>query len=454
MSRQWSRRDLLRSGLAAAAGLSTPRALMGLLGGAAAGAAPAASAQAAGYKALVCVFLYGGNDGYNVLVPRDARYAAYRLARGSLSLPAEQLLPLSGGLYGLHPVMPELRELYEQHRLAFVANVGTLLAPTTKADVIANRNLPPQLYSHNDQQDCWMASEPDSPLRMGWAGRLADLYGSVNAHPRLSMNISVSGANLLQVGDTTLPYTLGAGGVQKFKAYNPDAARGRARLAVHEELLRQAAASPHLMQPFGATLSSRAVELGVEVGNALQAAPALQTAFPADNELAAQLQMVARMMAVRDRLQMSRQVFFVSMAGFDTHDDQLETHPQLLAQLSQALAAFQRSVDELGLADSVTTFTASDFGRTLTSNGDGSDHAWGNVQWVMGGAVRGGRVLGRYPDLTLGGVDDAGNGRLIPTTSVEQYCVEPLRWLGVGQNEIQTVFPHLSRFGGSPDLMI
>lgn len=440
----WTRRNLLRCGLSAAAGLSTPNAMLGLLGG-----ALATSAQAAflDYKALVCVFLYGGNDGYNVLVPSDFRYGTYAAARGGLAVPGvsllplfPQLLPLSLDFYGVHPSMPELQSLYGLGRLAFVANVGTLLAPTTKDDYAQRRNLPPRLFSHNDQQDQWVSSTPDANTRLGWGGRLADLMGSVNANRRLSMNISIGGNNLFQIGQNTVPYSLSTGGVRKF-----DANTG-ARSTVFRELLNQAQ-TRNSFERYGAQLNSRSIDTGMEVDAALSAVPDFFTSFPSNNSLADQLQIVAKMIAARNTLSVSRQVFFVSMGGFDTHDDQLVDHPGLLSKISQAFGSFNSVLDELGVANSVTTFTGSDFGRTLTSNGDGTDHAWGNVQWVMGGAVAGRQVAGQFPNQTLDGPQDAGQGRIIPTSSVEQYGATLLRWFGASESEIDTVFPHLSRFG-------
>jgi uncharacterized protein (DUF1501 family) len=447
----WSRRELLRNGFAAAAGLATPRSMMGLLGGAMASTADAAFSD---YKALVCVFLYGGNDGYNVLVPRDnSRYGVYAASRGNLATAQGDLLSLNAGLgdilggtmYGVDPSMPEIQSLYNSGRLAFLSNVGTLLQPTTKDDVLMKRSLPPRLFSHNDQQDSWLSSQPDASPRLGWGGRLADLLTTANTNTQLSMNISVAGNNLFQFGQNTVPYSISTSGVRKFNANS--GTRGDARTATFRKLLEQAK-TKGIYERYGAQLSERAIDIGADVDAALSGIADFSTEFPSSG-LSSQLQMVARMIAARSELGMSRQVFYVSIGGFDTHDDQLTTQPALLSQVSQAFGAFDSVLAELGVRDMVTTFTTSDFGRTLTSNGDGTDHAWGNVHWIAGGAVKGGSVYGTFPDQTLDGADDLGQGRLIPTTSIEQYGATMLKWFGASSDQIGTIFPHLSHFASS-----
>lgn len=454
------RRSLLRCGAAAALGSSSFRSALGMLAGAGISAAEAQTGAPA-YRALVCVYLFGGNDGFNLLVPRNgAFYTQYARSRGNLAVPQNTLvptpntlLPLSGAdadgrQFGLHPNTPELQALYESGKLAFVANLGTLLAPTSKADVVAGRNLPPNLFSHNDQQDQSMSSEPDAARRVGWGGRLAERLTSLNGNTPLSMNVSIAGNNRLQTSDSALPYVAGANGATRLLAFNGGSALFLNRKAAYRSLLDPSLGAG-LLQAHSGALSARSMDLTELVDSALAGAPTINTAFPASNRLADQLRMVARLISARDALQMRRQVFFVSLSGFDTHDAQLLDHPGLLSQVSRALKAFYDATVELGVASSVTSFTMSDFGRTLSTNGDGSDHAWGNNACVLGGAVRGRSVYGRFPDLTIDGPDDAGRGRLIPTTSIDQYGASLSRWLGASESDLGVIFPHLDRFATS-----
>jgi uncharacterized protein (DUF1501 family) len=401
------------------------------------------------YKALVCVFLFGGNDSWNMVVPRSpVEYAAYQTSRQSLAIAQEVLLPINplvsdGAQYGFHPSMEGMQQLFESARCAVIANVGPLLEPTTKQQYSAKSvALPPQLFSHNDQQDQWHSLKGKNPSKTGWAGRIADALAASTSNQQLSLNVSLAGQSLFQAGDQAVPYTMGPSGPQQFLPTDTSA------LSVSR---RQAFASV-VNASYGtvyergfADVQKRALQFAESVTAALNAFPTLSTAFPNTN-LGTQLRTVARLIAARDRLNMSRQIFFVSTGGFDTHDDQVEFQPGLVGGVSAAIKAFYDATVELGISQSVTTFTQSDFGRTLTSNGDGSDHAWGGVQLVVGDAVRGRTFYGSYPLLTIGGPVDVGGGRFIPAVSSDQYAGTLARWFGVNEANLAKVAPSLAAF--------
>lgn len=407
------------------------------------------------YKALVCVFLFGGNDSWNMVVPRsDAEYNAYAASRQNLAVPQADLLPINplvpdGAQYGFNPAMPELAQLFESARCAVVPNVGPLIRSVDKAAFLGGTAvLPPQLFSHNDQQDQWHSLRGAAVTKTGWAGRIADLLASQVGPQQLATNISLSGQVLFQAGDQAVPYTMGPAGAQTFGAFSPDDL-GLARRAAFEAILN--ANHGTVYERGYAAVQRRAIQFAQVVNDAL-AASTLATPFPKASSnrtlasLATQLETVAKMISQRDRLQMTRQVFFVSIGGFDTHDNQLTDQPNLYAGISGALKAFYDATVELGVADRVTTFTQSDFGRTLTSNGDGSDHAWGGVQLVMGDAVRGRTFYGAYPTLQIDGPDDVGGGRMIPTVSADQYAATLAKWFGVNDTNLAFVAPSLANF--------
>ena len=400
------------------------------------------------YKSLVWVFLLGGNDSWSVVVPRsDPEYAAYAASRQNLAIAQDTLLPIEplepdGAAYGIHPSMPGVQSLFETGRCAVIANVGPLIEPTTLEQFQQGSvSLPPQLFSHNDQQDQWHTLRGRQALRSGWAGRIADLLAEQTASQQLALNISLSGTTLFQAGETAAPYVMGATGTA-FSALG-NTASTLARRAAFERIVY--ADHPDVYGRAFADVQDRALRYSTLVNSALAAAPALTTTFPA-SPLATQLKTVARMIAVRDRLGMSRQIYFVAAGGFDTHDAQLPNQPKLLSDVSASLAAFYNATVELGVSSSVTTFTHSDFGRTLTSNGDGSDHAWGGVQLVIGDAVKGRTFYGRYPVLEIGGPVDVGGGRMIPAISTDQYAATLTKWFGVDPVRLPLITPNIGNF--------
>ncbi|MYF69552.1 MAG: DUF1501 domain-containing protein [Proteobacteria bacterium] len=402
------------------------------------------------YRALVCVFLFGGNDSFNMLVPRsDAEYNVYSRSRQNLAIDRSALLPISpliqdGAHYGLHPNMGAIQTLFDSARVAFVTNVGPLIEPTTKEQYEnGSVALPPRLFSHNDQQAQWQSLRGREPGKTGWAGRVGDLLRRHVSDQQLATNVSLAGNQLFQAADETVAYTMGRNGPIPFTGMRGDAGRNPQRRAVFQRIL--GADYDTIYERAYRDIQQRAVETVDRVNAALENAQPLSTAMPS-SRLGQQLSTVARLISVREQLNMQRQIFFVSTGGFDSHDDQLVSQPPLLGDVSESIAAFYRATVELGVASSVTTFTQSDFGRTLTSNGDGTDHGWGGVQFVVGDAVRGRELYGRYPRLEIGGPDDVRRGRLIPSVSADQYAATLARWIGVPDEDLGHVAPHLHNF--------
>ena len=455
------RRDFLRRSLGTFAGLGAYGAA-GTLGNLKLlGAAMGAEHLGKGipdFKALVCIFQYGGNDPFNTIIPRDsATHANYSASRGPLAisqataaaLPLNPAVaPAGGGQYGLHPGMGRLQSLFNGGQCAVVANVGPLLHPITKSQY-QNETvpIPPQLFSHDDQAHQWQTAWPDSATSTGWAGRMADALIDANSSSQVSMCMSLSGSNTLQVGNVVQPYFVGANGLDSvFFVENEWNQQRRDTFLAIQQLAQQQNA--HVFERTYAGIMDRALTNHDLIQAALASTPAPSAVFP-DNFLGAQLRMVARMISIRAALGMQRQIFFVSDGGYDTHDDQLAQHSTLLPNVSECLGAFYDATVELGVANDVTAFTASDFGRTLSVNGDGTDHGWGSHHFVVGGGVNGGRFYGTMPSLVNEGPDDAGWGQIIPTTAVDQHAATLARWFGVSPGNLADVVPNIGNFGSS-----
>lgn len=414
------------------------------------GAVAGSDSGASDYKALVCLFLAGGNDANNLLVPSDsAGYAAYAAARTTLALPNDGLLGISpatsdGRSFGLHPSIPGLQELFVAQKAALLANVGTLLQPTTQAQFLAKSvPLPPRLFSHNDQQVQWQSSLPDRPFTSGWGGRLADMTNAFNENPGLSMSISMDGQNSFQVGKSLAQFSVNRNGVRGLSGMGGDA--GAVRMNTLKGMFDQDADG--LFETAFGGLTSSAIDTSAILGEALESVPE-PTNFP-EGRLADQLKMVSRLIQLAPQFGLKRQVFFVRLGGWDLHDNQIAAHATLLGGVSEAMKAFYDSTETLGMADKVTTFTASDFGRTFNTNGDGSDHGWGSHHIVMGGAVKGGDIYGKVPVLEIDGPDDTRRGRWIPTTSVDEYAATLACWFGVSESNLPIVLPNIGRFASS-----
>ncbi len=411
-----------------------------------------AAANTSGYRALVCILLAGGNDSYNMLVPVDAdQFAEYQALRADLALAPGAALPLagttsSGRRYGVHPGMPELQSLYAAGEVAMLANAGTLLEPFDAAAYAAGTaSLPLGLFSHSDQINQWQTSVADARIAQGWGGRIADLMQGVNMANGISMNISLSGTNVFQSGDQVTEYSIEAegDGATGINAYDDGTPFGDFRKLMVDDLL--AVPQSHILRrEYGARLR-RAIDSQAVFVTALQASTPPTTAF-SDNPFSQGLRQIARVIGARDVLGAARQTFFVTVGGWDHHDEVLNNQAAMLPMISAGLQEFRDALFELGVFSDVTTFTISDFGRTLTSNGRGSDHGWGGHHIVMGGAVNGGQIYGDYPLLQPASPLDVGRGIYAPTTSVDEYFAELALWFGVTPAELDQVLPNVRRF--------
>jgi uncharacterized protein (DUF1501 family) len=446
------------------------------------------------YKALVCVFLYGGNDYANTLIPYDpASYAAYQTIRGTagsevrngIALGKEELasMVLAGsptsaiGLnnlqYALHPSMTGMRDLYAAGKAAVLLNCGPLIAPTTKLQYEKELGLPPKLFSHNDQQSIWQSASPEGST-VGWGGNIGDLAMGNNTNSLFTC-ISVTGNAVFLSGDRALAYQVGSEGAVRIDSVGANTYPfGFQSIGPAMQTLVTGGGKSNQLEMEYNLIAKRAVEAEGAISAAIKDTqptgntyPTNFTGFANNNPLATQLRMVARLINGRNALGNKRQVFMVSLGGFDLHDNLMGGHTRNMERVSSAITAFQDTLEKLGVANQVTTFTASDFGRTLSSNGDGSDHGWGSHHFIMGGAVNGGTFYGYAPPVSVAGSDyndsatvkaaienqwHVGQGRLLPSTSVDQYAATLAKWFGVEASEMTgagSILPYLGNFGGT-----
>lgn len=443
------------------------------------------------YKALVCIFLQGGNDSNNLIIPTlQSQYNNYAAIRTPvLAIPQSAILPVTsldgdGNTYGLHPSCPELQTLFGEGKLAFLFNTGTLVYPITRAQYLSGSTaVPPQLFSHADQQTQWQTSIPDQPPTTGWGGRCADLLNAVQPNAPISLMVTLAGANTFEIGNIVAQYAVSTSGAVSLSL--PTSPSGGGANTNRLPTLMSLLGLPYtnLQSQAYAGVADQAINTGALLNNAISGtsnASYWTTPFPTKitppeggaaftSTLSPQLQMVARLIAAGNSplanggFGMKRQIFFCQIGGYDLHTGQTDysnndpnnvlvgAHTNLLAELSQSMLAFQRAMEQLGLSDSVTSFTASDFGRTFPSNGEGSDHGWGSHHLILGGAVNGQRTYGQFPALAINGPNDTSTGRWIPTTAIDQYFATLATWFGVDSGNLSTVFPNIGRFA-TPNL--
>lgn len=406
------------------------------------------------YKALVCLFQSGGNDSFNMLMPRtQSEYDAYAITRSNLAIPRNDMLNIfpdnaGGRLFGIHPSMMHTQQLFNNGKVAFISNIGTLVRPVTKQEIwSAGTPLPLGLFSHSDQSQQWMTGLPNGRSATGWGGKVADLIRDMNNNDNISMNLSLSGTNVFQTGLETVefaldPYNGSAGiyghGVQdEWNVFDRLRTRAIDSMVDHEY--------QDMFEKTYIDVIQRSRDGHIQFDQAISTVPELNTYFT-DNYISRAMQMTAYTIAAHESLGMKRQIFFIDYGGWDHHDEVIANQGSMLYDMDMALGEFNAALEELGMSDQVTTFTISEFSRTLTSNGNGTDHAWGANVMAMGGAVKGKNIYGDYPDLTLNNDLEIGNGVLIPQLSADMYFAELALWLGVSPSDLPMIFPTLSNF--------
>ncbi len=404
------------------------------------------------YRALVCVFMFGGNDGNNLIVPRDpADHARYAGPRGRLAIGRDQLLSVKptnvqGREFGFHPAMTGMQTIFNAGKAAVVANVGTLAQPITKAQYNAgNVQRPTNLFSHSDQQFLWNTAMADNSVRSGWGGRLGDRVAALNQSGSLTTCMSVAGNSTFLSGDTIRSFPVSPSGQFGLDFYENSTETQPLSTGI-QKLLGQSAARVNIMDGVWLDILSGAITNQKQISAALNAASPFTTVFP-NTGIGQAMRMIARLIVARSAFGAKRQVFFAAIGGFDTHgEDQPQRQSELLGEVSGAMSALYNATAEINMSENVTSFTASDFNRNFVTNGKGSDHAWGSHHVVVGGAVKGNAMYGTFPTHIVDGPDDVGKGTWIPTTSVDQYAATMANWFGVTGTDLNAVFPNLSRF--------
>jgi uncharacterized protein (DUF1501 family) len=453
IERNQSRRSFLKTGLSlSVAGAAAPLA-MNLAALSEAAAASSALSVGDDYKAIVCVFMYGGNDYANTLIPFDApNHAAYNSFRSNLAIqlpfltdtllkPATPLV--NSRQYALAPELSSLIPIFDAAQMSVILNVGTLIQPTTKAQFTgASVPLPPKLFSHNDQQSYWQSTYPEGATS-GWGGRMGDLFQSSNSKAAFTC-IGLGGKTVYLTGKYTSQYQLSSSGSVQINGIKTALFGSSACQAALNKMI--VSSSNHLLEQEYIKTTSRSIDAHDQVSLALSKTNPLTTTFPIGNSLSDQLQVVAKLIAARSSLGVKRQVFFVSIGGFDLHAGLTKYHPGLMQLVGEAMSSFYKATVELGVSQQVSTFTASDFGRTLLSNSDGSDHGWGSMHFVMGGAVKGQKYIGAAPAVANSGPDDVGQGRLLPSISVDQVASTLATWFGVSAQDQLSILPNLKNF--------
>ncbi len=402
------------------------------------------------YKGMVCILLSGGNDSFNMLIPKGAEYSEYATVRSNLAIPQNDIIGLDpntpGMSLGIHPAMSDIHTLFDQGNVAFLSNVGTLVQPTTKAEILNNTaNLPLGLLSHADQAMHWQTSIPQERSNIGWGGRMADILQSMNSSQDVSMSISLSGNNIYQTGNSVTPFTInvdtGAVGVLGYNETDPF---HQLMTSGVNSLLNQEYQDV-FKQSYANTVKN-SIESNENFNESIQNISPFNTSF-SDHYFSQSMLMIARSIAAAEALGQERQTFFVQLGGFDTHDGLLEDHDSLLGILNNGLSEFFNALDEINMNDCVTTFTISDFARTLTSNGNGTDHGWGGNALIMGGAVNGKEIYRDYPTLGLDSdLEIGGGGIIIPTTSADEYFAELALWFGVSTFDLPMILPNIGNF--------